>query len=343
MLKYIAIGMSVLLSLSFNAHAELRKFDMTIEEVDLQVTPDFKTKVWAYDGQVPGPLIHVKEGDTVEVHLTNNTTMSHTIHWHGIHQLGTWQMDGVPDVSQKAIEPGDMFVYKFVATKPGTLWYHCHVNTAEHIDMRGMWGPIIIDPKNPTELEKTVTKDAILMFSGWSSEISQEYGKNGLPGRAEDYYSINGKSHPYNQPLRVKEGDVLRLRLMAPTIPVAFHLHGHDVLVAFKDGLPLPAPYLADVVPLQPGERYDVIVKMDNPGIWMVHDHIEEHTTAHGKEMAGTMLTVEYEGIKKPDFYMWKDVDYQPDFYMSESMKKGYGKFDNSLFAGEEPKDEDEE
>jgi len=49
------------------AHAEFRHFDMTVEEVTLQVAPGFKTKVWAYNGQVPGPLIHVKEGDEVEV------------------------------------------------------------------------------------------------------------------------------------------------------------------------------------------------------------------------------------------------------------------------------------
>src|SRR5690606_28112960 len=100
------IALLALFGLALGAQAETRKFEMTIEEFDLEVAPSLTTKVWAYDGQVPGPLIHVKEGDTVEVHLTNNTTMSHTIHWHGIYQTGTWQMDGVPDVSQKAIEPG---------------------------------------------------------------------------------------------------------------------------------------------------------------------------------------------------------------------------------------------
>ncbi len=325
------------LGFTFSAQAELRKFDMTIEEYDLEVAPSLTTKVWAYDGQVPGPLIHVKEGDTVEVTLTNNTTMSHTIHWHGIYQTKTWQMDGVPDVSQKAVEPGDSFTYKFVADKPGTLFYHCHVNTAEHIDLRGMWGPLIVEPKNPTPLEKKVTKDVILMLSGWASSVAQEYGKNGLPGREFDYFSINGKAHPHNQPVRIKKGDIMRLRLIAPNIPVAFHLHGHDALVTHKDGLPLPKPYYVDVLPMQPGERYDMIVEMNNPGIWMAHDHNEEHTTGAGKEGGGAMLVFEYEGIEKPDFYMWKDIKYEPDFYMSESMKKGYGKFNNPLFKAFEP------
>lgn len=333
----VAITLLMFLGFMLPAQAELRKFDMTIEELDLEVAPGLTTKVWAYDGQVPGPLIHVQEGDTVEVNLTNNTTMSHTIHWHGIYQTNSWEMDGVPDVSQKAIEPGDSFTYKFVADKPGSLWYHCHVNTAEHIDLRGMWGALIVDPKKPTKLEKSVTKDAILFFSGWDSTVAKEYGKNAVPHRELDYFSINGKSHPGNQPIRVKEGDVLRLRLYAPTSPVAFHLHGHDALVTHKDGLPLAVPYPVDVMAMQPGERYDLIIKMNNPGIWMVHDHIEEHTTAGGKEMAGSMLVVEYENIKKPDFYMWKDVKYDPDFYMSESLKKPYGKHDNPAFKAIEP------
>lgn len=336
MLNRYSVVLAAMLLASMASYAELREFELTIEEVEIEVASGFKAKVWAFNGQVPAPLIHIQEGDELEVTVHNNTTLNHTVHWHGIFQTNSWQMDGVPDVSQPAIEPGGSFTYRFVADKAGSLWYHCHVNTAEHIDLRGMWGPMIVEPKEPTDLEKEVTKDAILMFSGWASSVAQEYGENGLPNRVLDYFSINGKSHPSNQPLRVKEGDVLRLRLYAPTSPVAFHLHGHDVLVTHKDGTPLPQPYYADVVPVQPGERYDVIVRMNNPGIWMVHDHIEENTTAAGKEGAGSMLVVEYEGIEKPDFYMWKDVAYEPDFYMSESLKKPFGMHDIDIFKGTE-------
>ncbi|MCK9469158.1 MAG: multicopper oxidase domain-containing protein [Porticoccaceae bacterium] len=335
--KILPLTLAAACFFALNVHAEFRQFELTIEEVDLEVAPGFSPKVWAFNGQVPAPLMRVKEGDEIEVTVFNNTTLTHTIHWHGIYQTGTWQMDGVPEVTQPAIEPGDSFVYRFVANKTGSLWYHCHVNTAEHIDLRGMWGALIVDPKEPTELEKEVTKEAVLFFSSWDSSVAYTYGENAVPGRELDYFSINGKSHPYNQPLRVKEGDVLRMRLYAPTSPVAFHLHGHDVLITHKDGTALPHPYWADVVPIQPGERYDIIVRMNNPGIWMVHDHIEENTTAGGKEMGGTMMVVEYEGIEKPDFYMWKDVEFEPDFYMSESLAKPHGLHDIEVFKGVDP------
>lgn len=329
--------LSLLLLGSNLAKAELRQFEMTIEEVDLEVAPGLTAKVWAYNGQVPGPLIHVKQGDEVEVTLFNNTAIAHTIHWHGQFMTNNWQNDGVPKVTQPAIQPGESFVYRFIAEKPGSLWYHCHVNVPEHVGLRGMWGPFIIDPKKPTRLEKKVTKDAILMFSGWDSKVAGVYGEGGHPHEQMDYYSINGKAFPLTEPLRVKEGDVLRLRLYAVSDHVAFHTHGHDMLVTHKDGLPLPKPYYADVVPLMPGERLDVILEMNNPGLWINHDHIEKHVSNAGKAPGGSVLMIEYEEIEKPDWYIWKDRPGNPDFYLTETMEQGYGMFENPAFKGKEP------
>lgn len=314
--------------------AEVRKFEMTIEEVEIEVAPGFKAKVWGFNGQVPGPLIRVQEGDEVEVTVYNLTGLSHTVHWHGIFQTNSWESDGVPHVTQHPIEPGESHTYRFVADKVGSLWYHCHVNVNEHVGIRGMWGPLVVDPKAPTELERMVTHDAILMFSGWSSKYAETYGDGPRPGDVLNFYSINGKSFPMTQPIRVQEGDVLRMRLYAATIPVAFHLHGHDMIVTHKDGLPLNQPYEADVVGMQPGERYDVIVHMNNPGLWMTHDHIDHHTTNDGREHGGSMLVVEYTEIEQPAWYEWKDIEFEQDFYMIESMRKPYGLHDIPVHRG---------
>lgn len=320
-----------------NCPAELRKFEMTIEEVEIEVAPNFRAKVWGFNGQVPGPLIHVAEGDDLEITVHNLTSLNHTIHWHGTYQTNSWRNDGVPNITQLAIEPGESFVYKFVADKPGSLWYHCHVNVAEHLGVRGMWGPMIVDPKVPSEIEKEVTKDVIMMFSGWDSDVAMEYGKGGHPRDVPDYYSINGKSFPINQPLRVTEGDVLRIRLFSASSETAYHLHGHDVLVTHKDGLPLESPYWADVVDVPMGARVDVIARMNNPGRWINHDHIEQHTSNSGKMPGGAVMIVEYEGIENDDWYVWKDKDasYDPDFYMTETMKKPYGLYDHAGFKGQ--------
>jgi len=184
-----------------------------------------------------------------------------------------------------------------------------------------------------------VTKDTILMFSSWNSDVAMEFGKGGHPREKPNYFSINGKSFPTNQPLRVKEGDVLRLRLYSVSTETAFHLHGHDVLVTHKDGLPLKNPYWADVVDVPMGARIDVIARMNNPGRWITHDHIEHHVSNNGKTPGGAALIVEYEGVEKDDWYIWKDKDnsYEPDFYMSESLKKSYGIHNIKTFKGLKP------
>lgn len=331
-------SLTLLIIFSPLVDAETLEFEMTIEEMIKEVAPGFSNKVWAFNGQVPGPLIRAKEGDRLIVNVQNNSSLAHTIHWHGTLQTNSWKMDGVPGVTQKAIQPGEAFVYDFVVDRPGSLWYHCHVNVPEHVGLRGMWGPMIIDPKEPMEIEKQVTKEAIMMFSGWNSEVAMEFGKGGHPQELNDYFSINGKSFPVTQPLRVKKGDLLRIRLYAATVEVAYHLHGHDVLVTHKDGLPLESPYWADVVYVPSGGRVDVMVKMDNPGIWINHDHIETHTSNAGKMPGGAVTIIEYEGVETEDWYKWKNKKYQADFYLSETMKKGSGIHSVEAFRATAPK-----
>ncbi len=151
-----------------------------------------------------------------------------------------------------------------------------------------------------------------------------------------DYFTINGKSFPMTQPIRVKKGDVVRVRFIGAGGEFhEMHLHGHDMLVTHKDGLPLPHPYYADTVLVGPGERYDVIVKMNNPGRFIFHDHIDRHVTARGKFPGGAITVIEYDGIPKEPWYVWAKKDYQPNFFYSDSMKEGYGIFNNPDFAGQ--------
>lgn len=327
------------LLLATAAGADEREFNLTIEEVTIQVAPDLSYQVFAFNGQVPAPLIRVREGDHVTVHVTNNTSLPHTIHWHGIYQRnGNWRNDGVPGVTQKDIEPGDTFTYKWTADKTGSLWYHCHVNVHEHVGLRGMWGPLIVDPKKPSRLEKKVTQDVIIMLSSWDSEYATKPGQGGGPRDEPNYFSMNGRSFPMTQPVRVSEGDVVRIRFYGAGGEIhSMHLHGHDMLVTHKDGTLLASPYHADTLLIGPGERYDVIVEMNNPGLWMLHDHVDPHVTNDGQAHGGPMTVFEYTEIEHEDWYHWKDKDYDPNFFYTQSMKAGYGMHNHAGFAGETP------
>lgn len=318
------------------ANAQTIETTMTIDEVTIAVAPDLDYKVFAFNGQVPGPLLHAKQGDDLIIHVKNNTSLPHTVHWHGFHQLGSWRSDGVPDITQPGIKPGETYTYKMKADRPGSLWYHCHVNVNEHVGIRGMWGPIVVDPTNPTELEKKVTKEVIMMHSTWESEHAGKYGVGATPYDVEDYFSVNGKSFPYTQPIRLKTGDVVRVRLYGAGGAIhSMHIHGHDWTVTHKDGLPLAAPYMSETILFGPGERYDAIYEANHKeGRFIFHDHVDKHVTARGKFPGGPITIQEYEGTPMDDWYVWKDKDYDPDFYYTESMKKGYGLFEQPKLRG---------
>lgn len=337
--KVLALGCLLFFgaSASSSVLAAKRDFEMNIEDTRITLVEKQQFHTFAFNGQVPGPLFYVDEGDEITVVVNNLTALPHTIHWHGMLQRGTWKSDGVPGVTQEQIEPGNSFTYEFVAEPSGTMWYHCHVNVNEHVTIRGMWGPFIVRPKNPTELEKTVTKDYVLMLSDWVSKWADKPGFGGIPGDVFDYFTINGKSYPDTQPIRVKKGDVVRLRLIgAGDLVHSIHLHGHISIIAFKDGFPLANPIYGDTVLIGPGERYDVIFHADNPGRWMIHDHVDTHTLNGERVMGGIMTTVEYDEIKNDEsWYDWSDKEFVPNFYYEESLKAGPDVYNNEVFVGQ--------
>jgi hypothetical protein len=106
------------------------------------------------------------------------------------------------------------------------------------------------------------------------------------------------------------------------------------MLVTHKDGYPLEHPYYVDTVPVGPGERYDVIVEMKNPGLFIMHDHVDKHMSNNGAMLGGPVTIFEYEGTKFDPFYAWKDKAYDPNYFYSESLKQGPGLFNHAGFQG---------
>ena len=96
--------------------------------------PGTTVRAWAYNGQMPGPEIRVREGDLVRITLRNELPVGTTIHWHGVNLPP--EMDGPVGLNQAAVEPGEDFVYEFVATPAGTRWYHSHADPTAQIAAR---------------------------------------------------------------------------------------------------------------------------------------------------------------------------------------------------------------
>jgi len=117
------------------------------------------------NGTVPGPLVRLREGDEVELNVTNALmdTEHSSIHWHGI--LVPFPMDGVPGVNFAGIPPGETYSYRYKVIQAGTYWYHSHSRFQEQT---GTYGPLIIDPKEGEPW--SYDRDYVVVLSDWSFE-----------------------------------------------------------------------------------------------------------------------------------------------------------------------------
>lgn len=135
---------------SFNSpgSARLREYTLVAQEVEHELQPGLRVKAWSFGGTVPGTPVRITQGYRVRVTLQNQLPEPVTIHWHGVRVPNA--MDGVPGVTQNAIQPGNSFVYEFEVQDPGTYWYHSHQKSAEQVD-KGLYGPLIVDPLVPEQ------------------------------------------------------------------------------------------------------------------------------------------------------------------------------------------------
>ncbi|MBI3764513.1 MAG: copper oxidase [Chloroflexi bacterium] len=260
-------------ALDFKMDGDVKVFEVTSEDLQWEVAPGQAMAAMAYNGRVPGPEIRVVEGDKVRVVLTNKMAQSTSIHWHGV--LVPNSMDGVPYITQPPVKPGESFTYEFTAKNPGSHMYHSHHNAAEQVT-KGLMGAFIIEPKDKS-VEPAFDSDYTMVLNDAGIGLT-----------------INGKSFPYTQPIVAKLGEKIRVRYMNEGLQIhPMHLHGIPQRVFAKDGWPLPQPYLGDTILIAPGERYDVLIEANEPGVWAFHCHILTHAeSAHGMFGMVTALIV---------------------------------------------------
>jgi len=283
----------------------IREYTIEAVEAELELAGR-RVRTFTYGGQVPGPELRVREGETLRVLLENRLPEPTTIHWHGIPVPNA--MDGVPDITQPAVPPGERFLYEFTVPVPGTYFYHTHVGV--QLD-RGLAGALIVEPGRE---ELAYDREVVLVLDDWLDGIAGTpeealrqlvgaghggHGGHGMghgtmpggsmpgmgtmpgmtgtggeppevePDLVYPFYLVNGR--PPERPFEFvgKRGDVLRLRLVNAASATIFRvvLAGHRLVVVQADGQPIE-PLEGDALRIGMGERYDLLVRLDNPGIW---------------------------------------------------------------------------
>ena len=210
--------------------------DLAIEEKDMTVAPGFVQRVWTFGGTVPGPVIRVKVGDTVRIHLKNPTTsqLSHSIDFHA--SQVAWN-DEMTDIA-----PGEEKVYEWKAEYAGVWMYHCGTAPALHHIANGMFGMVIVEPKGG--LPKVDAEFAVVQ-SEWylgpqREPVSLSKAASGAP--APDYVVFNGVANQYkDNPLQVKTGGRVRVFVLdaGPNIDSSFHVVGTIFSSVIKEGIHL--------------------------------------------------------------------------------------------------------
>jgi manganese oxidase len=256
----------------------VKVYDIAAEEIQWEVEPGRRVKAWAYNGQVPGPQVRVREGDRVRVNFTNRLPESTSIHFHGL-ELPNDQ-DGVPFITQPPVKPGASYTYEFIVPNAGSHMYHSHHNAAMQVGL-GLLGAFIVEPKRALAAHRA-DLDYVMVLND---------GSHG--------YTLNGKGFPATEPIVCKQGQTVRLRFMNEGMMIhPMHLHGMHMTVIAKDGWDQPAPWKCDTLNIAPGERWDVLVRASNPGTWAFHCHILPHAESeHGMFGMVTALVVQKPGI----------------------------------------------
>jgi len=232
-------------------------------DIDLTAGPIQEQGVglMAYNGMIPGPVIRVTEGDKCRFNVTNNLkNESHAVHWHGVRLPYT--QDGVPYIPQPPINPGETFTYEFTIKdgNAGSHMYHSHMNAAEQTP-KGLLGAFIIEPKD--ESKKIAADIEYIMILN-----------DGPIGG----YSLNGKGFPATEPIVCTVGQTVHIRYMNEGMMIhPMHLHGFPQQIVAYDGNTLEHPHYEDTVNVAPGQRVDVLVTPDEPGVWAFHCHILNH------------------------------------------------------------------
>ena len=229
----------------------------------IQILPEGEppTQLLGFNGSSPGPEIRIRQGDQITILFRNGTDQPSAIHWHGIHLQNA--MDGVPDLTQTAVEPGGTFQYSFSVPHAGTFWYHSHHRSWEQV-ARGLYGPLIVEEQEPPAVDHdvTITIDDWLMEA--DGKLRESFGNLhdfSHAGRMGNFARI------FSTLDAVRVGDRVRLRLINAATARFFPMTisgGVGMVVAY-DGMPLSRPEPLGELLLAPAQRADIILDVTGP------------------------------------------------------------------------------
>jgi FtsP/CotA-like multicopper oxidase with cupredoxin domain len=299
-----SIGSTPALAGGFFAPQSRPDYSLKIQPCSLEIAPGVVVKTTAYNGQVPGPMLRVRESVPVTVDVTNASANADIVHWHGlaIDSLN----DGAMEEGSPMIAPGAMLRYSFTPRPAGTRWYHTHAGAGSDLSLgtySGQFGFLMVESQpDPGHYDQEI----FLAIHHWNGSfvpmvetMRAESANHPLTTGSDvgyQYATVNAHMLGAGEPIKVKQGQRVLVRLLnaSATENVVLALPGHTFKVIAMDGNAVPNPVAVEVLSLAVAERVDAVIEMNAPGVWVLGS-----TLAEARKM-GLGVVVEYSGKSGP-------------------------------------------
>ncbi|MDB5136951.1 MAG: copper oxidase [Mucilaginibacter sp.] len=298
----------------------------------IEVGPQYIISTTTYNGQFPGPLLRLKEGQRTIVDIYNDTDIPEQFHWHG--QFIPVLVDGAAEEGTPYIPPHGMRREVFIPKPSGLRFYHTHTIAGPNLNAgqySGQVGPVYIEPKirsaNYDREEFLMLKEFDPYFMRGGDMASDFLTGKMIPAlkamgekaekesiiKTKGYevgykiFTINGRQLGHGKPIHVKYGERILFHIVNGSASEirSLALPGHTFKVIELDGFPVPNPAEVPILWIGTAERISAIVEMKKPGVWIMGDLADDD---RGNGM-GTIIQYSGEQGKpkwvKPKPFLW--------------------------------------
>ncbi len=294
--------------------------DVTLEiaPFTLEASAKHRIRTVAYNRQVPGPLLRLRQGKQQTIEVRNLTAGPEVVHWHGLFLPS--EIDGAMEEGTPMIAPGATAQYTFKPDPPGFRWFHTHTFAGKDLNKAqygGQHGFLMIEPR---ENAGDYDREVFVGLHDWEGRMAG--GDDGSMNPVYEVSTINGKMLGFGEPVLVKQGERVLMHVLnsSPTEVHWIAFAGHSFSVIALDGNAVPQPKKVQMLRLSPAERVCAIVEMNAPGVWVLGE-VRKHVQA-----AGMGVVIEYAGATgkpvwtQPDDLIW---DYRQFASPAQAIQNG--------------------
>lgn len=250
--------------------------------------------MYGYNGQYPGPLIRTRQDARVTVHFKNSIDLPTTVHWHGL-RLDN-RFDGVPEITQDPVAPGESFTYELRFPDAGIYWYHPHVREDIQQDL-GLYGNILVARRArarvPINREEVLALDDFSLTETGPMPFGADTVSHALMGRFGNVLLVNGEP---NWTTSANSGDVVRFYLTNVANARIFNLRipGARIKLVGSDLSDYEREEWVESIVIAPAERYIVEARFDKPGTYALVNSVRwlDHMRGTSQPVSDTMGTI---------------------------------------------------